>query len=223
MENGGQALDSLGQLEAALGGSLDELFSWIGGGAVATGWDGEQPWAGIVLEVNDPDAAAERLRQLGNLLNLAAMDPAAEVRITTETVAGAEVTSIRFTTTQPAMGHDAGEVDAVIQYAMDDEHVLIGVGDRFVGRALQLAPGESLADDARFTDALERFGGGDNAGALFLDLAALRETVEAEAGDTLPADYATEVQPYLAPLDLLAGVTRVEGDAVVTRYGLVLR
>ena len=98
--------------------------------------------------------------------------------------------------------------EAVIQYAMDGEHVLIGVGDRFVGRALQLASGESLADDARYTAAIDRFGGNDNAGAFFLDLAALRETVEAKAGEMLPPEYATDIQPYLEPLDLLAGVTR---------------
>jgi hypothetical protein len=225
MESGGQGLelDQLEQLEAALGGRLDELFSWIGGGAVAAGWDGEQPWAGVVLEVTDADAADERLRQLKNVLSLVTMDPSAEVQVTTETVAGVEVTSIRFSTTPPTFGSDAGEKEAVIQYAMDGEHVLIGVGDRFVGRALQLPSGESLAEDPRFTEAIGRFGGADNAGAFFLDLAALRETVEAEAGDMLPPEYAAEVQPYLAPLDVLAGVTRVEGDAMVTRYGLVLR
>ncbi len=57
--NGGASgeLDQLQQIEAALGGRLDELFSWIGGGAVAAGWDGEQPYVGMVLEVNDTDAA----------------------------------------------------------------------------------------------------------------------------------------------------------------------
>jgi hypothetical protein len=190
---------------------------------VAAGWDGEQPYVGLVLEVTDADAADERLRQLQSLLSLATMDPASEVEVTTETVAGVEVTSIRFTTMTPTFGSDAGEKEAVIQYAMDGEHLFIGVGDRFVSRALQLAPGESLADNPRYTEAIGRFGGANNAGGFFLDLATLRETVEAEAGEMLPPEYASEVQPYLQPLDLLAGVTRVEGDAVVTRYGLVLR
>ena len=228
LESGGAAgeLDQLQQIEAALGGRLDEMFTWIGGGAVAAGWDGEQPYVGIVLEVTDTDAATDRLRQLQNLLGLATMDPSAEVKVSTETVAGVEVTSIRFTTTTPDMSGDnadSAEMEAVIQYAMDGEHVLIGVGDQFVGRALQLVSGESLADDARYTAAINRFGGADNAGAFYLDLAALRETVEAEAGDMLPPEYATDTQPYLEPLDVLAGVTRVENGALVTRYGVVLR
>ncbi len=145
------------------------------------------------------------------------------MKVTTETVAGVEVTSIRFTTMTPSFSSDSADMEAVIQYALDGEHVLIGVGDRFVSRALQLSPGESLAEDARYTAAIDRFGGDDNAGAFFLDLAALRETVEAQAGEMLPPEYATEIQPYLEPLDLLAGVTRVENGAMVTRYGLVLR
>jgi Protein of unknown function (DUF3352) len=225
LESGGASgeLDQLHQVEAALGGSLDELFTWVGGGAITAGWDGEQPYVGMVLEVTDADAATQRLRQLKNLLSLATMDPSAEVTVTTETVAGVEVTSIRFTTMTPTFSSDADQTEAVIQYAMDGQHVLIGVGDRFVGRALQLGSGESLANNARYAGAIGRFGGDDNAGAFFLDLAALRETVEAEAGDKLPPEYATDIQPYLAPLDLLAGVTRVESGALVSRYGLVLR
>jgi hypothetical protein len=34
--------------------------------------------------------------------------------------------------------------------------------------------------------------------------------------------YETEVRPNLLPLDYLAGVTRVEGDAVISSFGLVL-
>lgn len=216
-------LDQLQQVEAAFGGRLDDLFAWVGSGAVAAGWDGDQPYLGLVLEVTDADAADQRLRQLQNLLSLATMDPSAEVKVTTETVAGVKVTSVRFTTMTPTFSSDQGTTEAVIQYAMDGEHVLIGVGDRFVGRALQLSPGDSLADDARYTAAINRFGGDDNAGAFFLDLAALRETVEAQAGETLPPEYATDTQPYLEPLDLLVGVTKVENGAVVSHYGLTLR
>jgi hypothetical protein len=215
-------LEELQQIEAALGGQLDELFSWVGGGAVAAGWDGDQPYAGLVLEVTDSEAADDRLRQLQNLLSLATMDPSAEVQVTTETVAGVEVTSIRFSTMTP-MGSDAAETEAVIQYALDGERLLIGVGDRFVSRALQLAADESLADDPRYAAAIDRFGGDDNAGAFYLDVATLRETLESQAGEMLPPEYATQMLPYLEPLDLVAGVTRVEDGAAVTGYGLVLR
>ncbi|HEX5579884.1 MAG TPA: DUF3352 domain-containing protein, partial [Candidatus Limnocylindria bacterium] len=98
LEAGGASgeLDGLQQVEAALGGRLDELLDWIGGGAVAAGWDGEQPYLGLVLEVTDAEAADERLRQLQNLLGLATLDPSAEITVSTDTVAGVEVTSIRL-------------------------------------------------------------------------------------------------------------------------------
>jgi hypothetical protein len=216
-------LNELQQVEAALGGRLDTLVDWIGGGAVAAGLDGEQPYVGLVLEVTDADAADERLRQLQSLLGLATMDPSAEVRVSTETVAGVEVTSIRFTTTTPSLSSDAGTMEAVVQYAMDGDQLLIGVGDRFVSRSLQLADGGSLADDVRFRAAIDRFGGSDNAGAVYLDLVSLRGAVESAAAEMLPPEYATEVAPYLEPLDYFAGVTRLESGAVLARYGLVLR
>ena len=71
--------------------------------------------------------------------------------------------------------------------------------------------------------AIDRFGGDDNAGAFFVDLAGLRETVEAEAGEMLPPEYTAKTQPYLEPLDLLVGVTKVENGALVTDYALTLR
>ena len=225
LQNGGAngELDQLQQVEAALGGRLDELFGWVGGAAVAAGWDGDQAYVGMVLEVTDADAATERLRQLKNLLSLATIDPSAEVKVTTDTVAGVEVTSIRFTTMTPTFSSDGGR-DGGSHPVRDGwrPRAHRGGGSVF-GRVLQLAAGQSLADDGRYTAAINRFGGNDNAGAFFLDLGALRETVEAEASDMLPPEYATDIQPHLEPLDLLAGVTRVESGAMVTRYGLVLR
>ena len=211
------AAGRVAEIEAALGGRLDELFSWIGGGALAAGWDGEQPRG------HGPGGHRCRCRH-------PATAPAAEPaqpgddgsigrsRVSTETVAGVEVTSIRFMTTTPTFGSDAGH-RGVIQYAMDGERVLIGVGDRFVGRALQLAPGDSLANDARYRAAIDRFGGDDNMGAFFLDLVGLREAVESAAGEMLPPEYTTEVQQYLEPLTS-GGRDRVEsGDAGPLRAG----
>jgi hypothetical protein len=220
---GGSALESLRQAQAALGADLEDFVSWIGSGAVAAGWDGEQPYAGLVLEAADPDAAARRLGQLRALVDLAGMDPSTQVEVSTETVEGAEVTTISVSA--DALTGAGLQVDkVVVQYALDSETALIGFGDRFVGRALAVEDGQSLADADRYSDAIERFGGHDNAGAFFLDLFALREALEAQFGalDTT-GTYTAEVKPNVEPLDYLAGVTRVEGNAVVARYGLVLR
>jgi hypothetical protein len=216
-------LQALEQAEAVLGADLEDFVSWMGGGAIAAGWDGEQPYAGLVLEAADPAAAAQRLGQLRSLVELAAMDPSAQVEVSTADVDGVEVTTISMST--EAMGTDTMPItDVVVQYALDGEKAIIGFGDRFVGRALAVEDGQSLADADRYAAAIDRFGGDDNAGAFYLDLVALREALETAVGDLDTSGvYAAEIKPNVESLDFFAGVTRVEGDAVVARYGLVLR
>jgi hypothetical protein len=224
LPDSGMASDQLAQVEAALGADLEDFVSWIGSGAMAAGWDGEQAWFGLVLEAADASTAAQRLGQLRALVELAAMDPSAQVEVTTETVGEVEVTSITVAGT--SMGGAVPFTDLVVQYALSGDTALIGFGDRFVGRAVEVASGESLADSDRFQDAVGRFGGTDNAGAFFLDLTALREAAEAAVPDWDAAamtSYANDVRPNLEPLDYFAGVTRVEGEVVVARYGLVFR
>jgi hypothetical protein len=132
------------------------------------------------------------------------------------------VTTIRAATSVgPAT--DVGMPETVVQYAMKDGTVFIGFGDQFVARSLGLAAGDSLAASDRFKAALARFGGEDNAGVAFVDLAGVRQAVEQAAGQMLPPEYAAQIKPNVEPLDYLVNVTRVEGDVVVTRGGLVLR
>ena len=206
--------------EAALGADFEEFVSWIGSAAMAAGWDGQQAWFGLVLEAADPDAAAQRLGQLRALIELFAANAPIQVEVTTETVNGVDVTSISAT---DPMGGGVPVTRRIVQYALSDGTAFIGFGDRFVARALQVAPGASLADSDRFGAALDRFGGQDNAGAFFLDLTALRGAVEEAVPDVdaVPG-YASEIRPNLVPLDYFAGVTRVESGAVVSRFGLVL-
>jgi hypothetical protein len=212
------------QVEAALGANLEDFVTWIGSGAMAAGWDGEQAWFGLVLEAADADAASQRLGQLRALVELAAMEPSTEVDVSSETVGDVEVTSITVAGT--SMGGAIPVDSLVVQYALAGDRAVIGFGDRFVGRVLEVASGGSLAESDRFQTAVQRFGGQDNAGAFFLDLVALREAVEGAIPDVDAAamtTYANDVRPNLLPLDYLAGVTRVEGEAVVSRYGVVFR
>jgi hypothetical protein len=220
--DGESALQQLEQVESALGADLEDFVTWIGGAAMAAGWDGEQAYVGLVLEASDPGAAQQRLGQLRALVELAAMAPSTQVDVSTESVGDVEVTTI--TVAVDAMSPGTLPItDLVVQYALDGETAVIGFGDRFVGRVLEIAPGESLADTDRYQGAIQRFGGDDNAGAVFLDLVALREATETAIPFALGPGYEADLKPNLEPLDYLAGVTRVEGDAVVSRYGLVVR
>ena len=217
--------DQIAQVEAALGADLEEFVNWIGSGAMAAGMDGNQPWFGLVLDATDADAATQRLGQLRALVELAAMDPSTQVEVSREDHEGVEITSIRFFTSATAFGaSDGAGSDVVVQWAVDGDRALIGVGEGFVSGALDQDAASSLQANDRYGTALGRFGGQDNAGAFFLDLTALREAVESLVPDVNAApDYATTIRPNLVPFDYLAGVNRVEGEAVVSRFGLVFR
>jgi hypothetical protein len=217
---GESQLEALDGVEGALGAELDEFVSWIGDGAMAAGWDGEAPYLGLVLRADDPEEAARRLNQLGALANLAAGSGEVPLDVSTEMVDGVEVTRI---SSPDLLGADLGPLGSVaLEYALDGETALIGVGRGFVRDALALDAADSLAASGRYTDAVSRFGGSDNSGTFYFDITALRLAVEGAiplAGDP---GYA-EMRPNIEPLDLIAGVTRVDGDRVVSRLGLVLR
>ena len=66
---------TLNQVEDVLGASLEDYVSWIGDAAVVAGYDGSQPYLGMVLEATDADAAATRVGQLSALAQLAGLDP----------------------------------------------------------------------------------------------------------------------------------------------------
>jgi hypothetical protein len=216
MPDGDLALAELENVEAAIGADLEEFVAWIGDGGLAAGWDGEEPWFGFVLQAADVDAASRRLTQIGALAELAAQEGGGEVTVTTDTVDGVEVTTL-------ALG--AGGASAMgefsFAYALDGDTALIGTAG-FVEAAITLDPASSLAGSDRFDAVVDRFGGSDNAGVIYLDLAGLIETVRAEMPPEATSGMG-EVWPNLAPLDYFGGVTRVEGDRVVSRWGLVLR
>lgn len=214
MPEGDIALAELENMEAAIGATVEEFVAWIGDGAMAAGWTGDAPWFGLVLEAADVDAASRRLTQIGALAELAA-GQGNEVIVSTETVDGVEVTTVAFIGTgTPAFS------DFAFAYGLDGETALIG-SPGFVTDALTRDPADSLASAGRYATALGRFGGTDNAGAFFVDLAGITAAAQAALPDASPSDG--ELWANLVPLDYLAGVNRVDGDRVVSRIGLVLR
>lgn len=200
----------LKQIEDALGGDLESFVDWIGDGGMAAGWDGAQPYAGLVLIPNDADAARQRLGQLVALAQLGE-GRADGLSISDEQVDGVTVTTFHF-----------GPSGFAVQYAVTDERVLIGFGDRFVKNALKVTESDSLAASARYRQAIDQVGGAANAGAMYLDLAALRGALESG----LPADARSDYEaarPYLEPFDYVAGTTRADGDLMIGRMAIVVR
>ena len=218
----GPASQQIAQVEAALGGKLESYVSWIGDGAVVAGWTGGQPYGGLVLVPTDVAAARQRLGQLAALATLGAGQNG--IAVTHESVAGVDVTTFR---SRPAAGGsmpmDGFVPNVVLQYAVTDQRVLIGLGDRFVGRALELQEADSLAASQRYLTALNQVGGTNNAGSTFVDLAALRTAIETAIPAAAKAEYAQRIQPYVTPFDYLVGVARVVDGRLEQRAAIVVK
>jgi hypothetical protein len=221
-----EGADGVAQLEAALGVDLEDLLSWIDDGALTVGWDGTQAYGGFDLVPADMDAATRRLDQLTTFARLGALDPGSPFTVEDSEVAGVSVTTIRVG--NPMAGGDFGlpEPDGIsIQYAVTDDRVLIGVGDAFLGRALELDAGDSLASVDRFSAALETVGPSANAGMAWLDIDGLRELVEMSmtvSDSDAGAVYVEEIQPWLEPLNAIVSVSRLDGDHLVQRAALLV-
>jgi hypothetical protein len=219
---GADQLAEVETFEMALGTTLESFVEWIGDGALAIGWDGQEPYLGAVLDADDAEAAGARLAQLTALARLALLDPQSATTVTVDerVVSGVDVTTIRV-----AMPPDASMMnldELAIEYALDQGRVLIGVGDRFMERSLTVDDGDRLAGNARFVAAIDGVGGFDAAAVTYLDLRGLRLAVEAAAPDELGPEYRSTVLPYLEPFSHLAGVTRMDGERSVSSMAIVL-
>ena len=218
----------IGTAEAALGADLEQLVSWIGDGAIAIGYDGTQPYGGMVLVPNDMAAAERRLGQLASFAGLGALDPTSGITVSEEEVDGVAVTSIRWEDTNAAPASMfPTPTSLVVEYAVTDNRALIGFGDSFVRRVLALDEADALASQPRYADAIAELGGSESAGVIWLDLAGTREAVETALGPMLEAAdpdgaYELKIRPWLMPLDRIVSVMRLEGDVLIQRAALLV-
>ncbi len=224
-----EGAEQVAMIEAALGADLEELVSWIDDGAVSIGFDGSQPYGGMVLVPNDMAAAERRLSQLISFASLAGLDPSSGVSTETSEIGSVSVTTIRWEDPNalppdPMLPIPTG---VAVQIAVTDDRALIGLGETFVGRVLELDPGDGLASVARYSDTVTELGGATNTGLAWMDLTGIREAIEkAFATEIESMDaagfYMTEIRPWLMPLDRIVGISRLEGDVHLQRSVLLI-
>jgi hypothetical protein len=218
--------EGAGQLdmaEGALGGNLEELVEWIGDVATVGGFDGEQPWGGAIIVPTDMESARRTMDRLESFAGLATLDPSIGITVEQRDVGDVEVTSLTWhdpnASTEPSEAMPFAPPEVVIEWAVTDDRVFLGIGDRFVERALGQDAAGSLAETAGYSDAVADLGGSTNAGVTWIDLRGLRLAVEATLGAMDPSGmemYETEVLPWLEPLDRFVSVVRVDGDVLLT-------
>jgi hypothetical protein len=218
--------EGAGQLdmaEGALGGNLEELVEWIGDVATVGGFDGEQPWGGAIIVPTDMESARRTMDRLESFAGLATLDPSIGITVEQRDVGDVEITSLTWhdpnASTEPSEAMPFAPPEVVIEWAVTDDRVFLGIGDRFVERALGQDAAGSLAETAGYSDAVADLGGSTNAGVTWIDLRGLRLAVEATLGAMDPSGmemYETEVLPWLEPLDRFVSVVRVDGDVLLT-------
>ena len=221
-----EAADQVATAEAALGADLEDLVSWVDDGALVAGWDGAEPYAGLVIVPNDVDAAERRLDQLATFAGLGALDPSSGLSVDEETIAGQAVTTIRWEDSSGMSGVELPvPTGVVVQYTVTDDRAVIGLGEQFVRRVLELDAADSLASQSRFSGVVEALGGSSNAGVTWIDLAGTREAIVTALGPMIglmdsDGTYEAEIEPWLLPLDRYGAVTKLDGDLLVQRAAL---
>jgi hypothetical protein len=221
-----EAEEQVATAEAALGADLEDLVSWVDDGALVAGWDGAEPYAGLLIVPNDVDAAERRLGQLATFAGLGALDPSSGLSVDEATIAGETVTTIRWDDPNGMSGVELPvPAGVVVQYTVTDDRAVIGLGEQFVGRVLELEAADSLASQSRFSGVIEALGGSSNAGVTWIDLAGTREAIVTALGPMIglmDADgmYEAEIEPWLLPLDRYGAVTKLDGDLLVQRAAL---
>jgi hypothetical protein len=223
------AAEQIDTAEAALGAELEEMVAWIDDGALVAGWNSSEPYAGLVLIPNDMDSAERRIAQLVTFANLATLDPSSGISVEESDVAGTTVATIRWAdpSGEPVEAF-AEPIDVTLQVAVTDDRVVLGFGESFVGRVLELDPAASLATEPRFTEAVADLGPVANAGVAWVDLVGVREAIETSLEPMIEmidpdGSYTTEILPWLMPLDRAVTVTTLEGELLVQRSALLVR
>lgn len=217
-----EGAEQLEMVEAALGGNLEDHVAWMGDVAMAAGYDGEQPWGGAIIVPTDMEEARRTMGQLSTVAGLATLDPSIGITVEERDVEGFEVTTVRWS--DPSRPTDPPPSDMPVPFAppeiavewtVTEDRVLVGVGDRFVERALRQDAAGSLAEAPRFSDAVDELGGASSAGLTWVDLRGVRLALEAALGGLDPAgleSYESDVLPWLEPLDRFVTVSRLDGD-----------
>lgn len=219
----GAALKQADQAAATLGG-LDHLIGWIGDVGVVVTADGATPGGGIVIIPTDVDQATGVMTELRNLIALGGASSG--ITITDEPYGDGTITTIdagdlgaligklnpsSSTPTLPISGH------VQVSYTIQNGALIVGIGPDWVKSIVDVKPGSSLADEARYKDAMNRVGA-KNATSVWVDLTAIRTLVEPLIAKNGGANYATDVKPYVEPFDVLAGATQTDDGKSIATY-----
>jgi len=226
LDNIGGLGDASNAFQQILGTSPDQYFDFIDDAALGVTDQNGQFGGGIVATVDDQAVATQRVDKLTTVFGLLGTFGAGSGAsgITTDQVDhnGTPITIIHYSAgsgdSTPLPG--AGTFDLAI--ATTNGKLYVGLQD-FVTSALDQDAASSLGSSARYQQAMAA-APQSNAGAVYLDVTALRGEAEKTMTDAdQKQQYEQNVEPFLAPLDTTSVVSHVDGDMLVVNGFLYVR
>ncbi len=215
------------QASGMLGG-VDAAIGWMGDSGVVVNQDGTAVEGGLVIIPTDAAGATQLMTTLRSFAALGGAT--AGITVKDEDYNGTTITIIDLGSAQDLVGlagaMSGGNLptdpstlplpDGTIQlsYAVTDDVVVIGSGPDFVKSVLDAGAGQSLADEARYSDLVARVGA-EHTGVTFVDIAAIRGMIEgmmSSASAAERAEYDESIKPFLAPFDAMAAASAVGTD-----------
>ena len=214
------------QLDGSLGiigGGFGGIVDWMGEVGVAVTRTGSSVTGGLVIAPADDGAGAKKLlAQLRVVLTLAGVSSGTNP-VTDETYAGATITTVDLSSLGPLLSTLGGAASGgssipsipaglKLSYAVTDHGVVFGPDTAFIKAVLDARTGPTLAASDRFKAALSSAGGA-GASLVWLDVAAMRDLLEAQVPSTDQTAYTADFKPYLDALDSVIG-TYTPGDKI---------
>jgi hypothetical protein len=203
-----------------LGAPLPELLDFVGDASFGAGLSSDGLWVGMAGELNDPEAATERVTSLLTVLRLFTMQMAEEggIAIETEMVGDVEVTNITLPL-DAALAEQGLPVALgdTVSVAVTDDQLLLGLGD-FVESAILSDGSDSLGASEGYIDALA--GEVPNAGVMYVNVASL--VAELDPMLAMMAPEWAEIAPYAAGVDSLIVVPNEDDEVVSARMTVIV-
>jgi hypothetical protein len=213
LASAGAPLDLSG-LQQMLGVPPQDFFDFIVDASVSISGSAAAPQLGLIATVDDEAIATSRVNKVVSLLR-AAMQFGGGVSINEEQHGAATLTVIKLS------GGLAGAPETSVALSVTGGRLLLGTHD-FVIAALDRTRDLSLAARQEYQAALAA-GGVNNAGVVFVDIAAAITAYEAMIPSDLRAEYSLNQQPFLAPLSHLAMISTTENGQQVNHVFLYVK
>ncbi len=190
------------QLQMILGVAPEEYFNFLGDAAISFTNTGGRFGGGLIATVDDENVARIRVERLLSAARLAAM--AGGLTIEEQEHGAATITVMRL-----GDGTLPSDVAQSFSVTVTGGRLYLGVDD-FVTGALDRAAADSLATAPRLVSALAATGS-ENAGMVYMNIAALRAAIETNMPSESRTPYDTEIKPFLEPMTHFVVVNRTEG------------